>query len=123
MMNTMFRKMFMLVAFAACAGIANAQLPNEKFGKPSKMEWDFNKILPDRSLSFNERAFPFFNPDSEWNHTMFQAVADAEGFTLDTPISRLTAEQFEKYQKQFRHGGPRPGGFGRGPRPGGPRPE
>ena len=25
MMNTMFRKMFMLVAFAACAGIANAQ--------------------------------------------------------------------------------------------------
>lgn len=35
----------------------------------------------------------------------------------------LTAEQFEKYQKQFRHGGPRPGGFGRGPRPGGPRPE
>ena len=42
MMNTMFRKMFMLVAFAACAGIANAQLPNEKFGKPSKMEWDFN---------------------------------------------------------------------------------
>ena len=59
------------------------------------MEWDFNKILPDRSLSFNERAFPFFNPDSEWNHCMFQAVADAEGFTLDTPISRLTAEQFE----------------------------
>lgn len=35
----------------------------------------------------------------------------------------LTAEQFEKYQKQFRHGGPRPGGFGRGPRQGGPRPE
>ena len=34
----------------------------------------------------------------------------------------LTAEQFEKYQKQFRHGH-RPGGFGRGPRPGGPRPE
>jgi hypothetical protein len=35
----------------------------------------------------------------------------------------LTAEQFEKYQKQFRHGGHRPGGFGHGPRPGGPRPE
>lgn len=39
----------------------------------------------------------------------------------------LTAEQFEKYQKQFRHG-PRPGGFGHGGhgmghRPGGQRPE
>ncbi len=64
-------------------------------GLGEKMEWDFNKILPDRSLSFNERAFPFFNPDSEWNHSMFQAVAEAAGFTLDTPISRLTAEQFD----------------------------
>jgi hypothetical protein len=22
--------------------VANAQLPNEKFGKPSSMEWEFN---------------------------------------------------------------------------------
>ncbi|MCR5188732.1 MAG: excinuclease ABC subunit UvrA, partial [Treponema sp.] len=64
-------------------------------GLGQKMEWDFNKILPDRSLSFNERAFPFFNPESEWNHSMFSAVAEAAGFTLDTPISRLTAQQFE----------------------------
>ena len=64
-------------------------------GLGEKMEWDFNKILPDRSLSFNERAFPFFNPESEWNHSMFSAVAEASGFTLDTPISRLTAQQFE----------------------------
>ena len=64
-------------------------------GLGKKMEWDFNKILPDRSLSFNERAFPFFILVSEWNHSMFSAVAEASGFTLDTPISRLTAQQFE----------------------------
>lgn len=31
----------MLVALLAVAGLAHAQLPNEKFGKPSSMEWDF----------------------------------------------------------------------------------
>jgi len=64
-------------------------------GLGEKMEWDFNKILPDKSLSFNQRAFPFFNPDSEWNHSMFSAVANAAGFTLDTPLNQLTSEQFD----------------------------
>lgn len=40
-MSTSFRKLFFLVAFIACGSMANAQLPNEKFGKPSSMEWDF----------------------------------------------------------------------------------
>lgn len=40
-MNYSFRKLFLLVAFFACGSIANAQLPNEKFGKPSSQEWDF----------------------------------------------------------------------------------
>ena len=31
-----------MIAFLACANVANAQLPNEKFGKPSSMEWEFN---------------------------------------------------------------------------------
>ena len=64
-------------------------------GLGQKMEWDVNKILPDKSKSFNERAFPFFNPESEWNHSMFQAVADHAGFTLDTPIEQLTDSQFD----------------------------
>ena len=64
-------------------------------GLGQKMEWDVNKILPDKSKSFNERAFPFFNPESEWNHSMFQAVADHAGFTLDTPIEKLTDSQFD----------------------------
>lgn len=40
-MKSSFRKLLLSVAFLACANIANAQLPNEKFGKPSNMEWDY----------------------------------------------------------------------------------
>ena len=40
-MNASFRKLLLLVALFACASMANAQLPNEKFGKPSNQEWDF----------------------------------------------------------------------------------
>ena len=64
-------------------------------GLGEKMDWDSEKILPDKSLCFNERAFPFFNPESEWNHSMFQAVADCAEFSLDTPIKDLTKEQFD----------------------------
>lgn len=64
-------------------------------GLGEKMEWDENKILPDSSKSFNEGAFPFYNPDSEWNQSMFSAVAEEAGFSLDTPINKLTKEQFD----------------------------
>jgi len=64
-------------------------------GLGEKMEWDFNKILPDKNLSFNEGAFPFFNPESEWNRSVFNAVAEESGFTLDTPVNKLTEKQYE----------------------------
>ena len=41
-MKYSLRKLLLLMAFIACGAMANAQLPNEKFGKPSKLEWDFN---------------------------------------------------------------------------------
>ena len=41
-MNYSFRTFLLLVAFLACGSMAKAQLPNEKFGKPSDMEWEFN---------------------------------------------------------------------------------
>lgn len=63
-------------------------------GLGQKMEWDMQKILPDKSLSFNQGALPFYNPESEWNHSMFQAVSEAAGFTLDTPFSELSEEQY-----------------------------
>lgn len=34
-------KICLLFALAACGSIANAQLPNEKFGKPSNLEWEY----------------------------------------------------------------------------------
>ena len=40
-MRCSFSKIILMVAFLACGTMANAQLPNEKFGKPSSMEWDF----------------------------------------------------------------------------------
>lgn len=64
-------------------------------GIGEKMEWDSAKILPDSSLSFNQGAFPFFNPSSEWNQSMFGAIAEANGWTLDTPVCDLTDAQFE----------------------------
>ena len=41
-MTYSFRKLLILVACFAYGSMANAQLPNEKFGKPSSMEWEFN---------------------------------------------------------------------------------
>jgi len=36
-----FGKIALMVAFLACGSMAMAQLPNEKFGKPSDMEWEY----------------------------------------------------------------------------------
>ena len=41
-MTYSFRKLLLLVAFFAGGSMVFAQLPNEKFGKPSSMEWEFN---------------------------------------------------------------------------------
>jgi hypothetical protein len=35
-------KLLLIIAFFAFVNTANAQLPNEKFGKPSSQEWDFS---------------------------------------------------------------------------------
>ena len=35
-------RLLLLIAFFAIVNTANAQLPNEKFGKPSSMEWEYN---------------------------------------------------------------------------------
>lgn len=40
-MNSYFRKLLLLVTFCVCGSMTYAQLPNEKWGKPSNMEWDF----------------------------------------------------------------------------------
>lgn len=64
-------------------------------GIGQKMEWDLNKIIPDKSKSFNEGGLAFYNPDSEWSRAMFGAVAKAGDFSLDTPLEKLSAKQFD----------------------------
>lgn len=64
-------------------------------GIGQKMEWDLAKIIPDKSKSFNEGGLAFYNPDSEWNRAMFSAVAQGGDFSLDTPLEKLTAKQFD----------------------------
>ncbi len=41
-MKSSIMKMLLLATCFACGSMAYAQLPNEKFGKPSNLEWDFN---------------------------------------------------------------------------------
>ncbi len=64
-------------------------------GLGEKMEWNESLIVPDKSLSFNEGAITFYNPDSAWNAAMFSAIAEEGGFSLDTPLNKLTKKQFD----------------------------
>ncbi len=62
-------------------------------GLGEKMEFDKKLIMPDSSLSFNQGGLLPYNPEGAWNHAMFSAIAEAGGFSLDTPLSSLTKEQ------------------------------
>ncbi|MBQ5490757.1 MAG: excinuclease ABC subunit UvrA [Treponema sp.] len=62
-------------------------------GLGEKMEFDKKLIAPDLSLSFNEYALLPYNPEGAWNHSMFEAIAETGGFTLDTPLNKLTKKQ------------------------------
>ncbi len=62
-------------------------------GLGEKMEYDKNLIMPDADLSFNEYALAPYNPEGAWNHAMFSAIAEAGGFSLDTPMNKLTKKQ------------------------------
>jgi len=66
--------------FGACPGCS---------GIGSKMEFDPDLLIPDRSLSFNEGGIVPYNPDSAWYSSKFKALAKHYGFSLDTPINKL----------------------------------
>ncbi len=40
-MKTYFQKLLLVAVFVVCGCMSNAQMPNEKFGKPTNLEWDF----------------------------------------------------------------------------------
>lgn len=64
-------------------------------GLGETMEFDADLIIPDKSLSFNEGAFQWYNPDSNWNRARFEALSEIYGFTLDTPVEKLTKKQYD----------------------------
>ncbi len=60
------------------------------------MEFDKDKVMPDPSLAFNDHGFKPYKPASNWNRSRFAALADALGFSLDDPISRIPEEAMEQ---------------------------
>ena len=64
-------------------------------GLGEKMEFDKKLIAPDTGLSFNQGALVPYNPDGAWNQALFGAVAETGGFSLDTPLNKLTRRQLD----------------------------
>jgi len=58
-------------------------------GLGSRQEFDVNLVIPDRSLSFDEGAILPYNPDSAWNRSRFEALAQHYNFSLSTPVRDL----------------------------------
>ncbi len=67
--------------FGACPGCS---------GIGTKMEFDPDLVIPDRSLSFNEGGCIPYNPDSAWNSSRFKSLSQHFGFSLDTPFNKLS---------------------------------
>jgi len=59
------------------------------------LEFDPDRVVPDRSLSFNEGAIATWNPNANWYRSQFASLARHFGFTLDTPFSDLAPEAME----------------------------
>ena len=59
-----------------------------------KTEYDVDKIIPDRTKSFDEGAIASQNPNAGWGRAAFEAFAKSHGFTIHTPFNRLTEDQF-----------------------------
>jgi len=66
--------------FGACPGCT---------GIGTKMEFDPDLVIPDRSLSYNEGGVVPYNPESSWHSARFKSLAKHYGFSLDTPINKL----------------------------------
>ncbi|MGI6466524.1 MAG: excinuclease ABC subunit UvrA [Sphaerochaetaceae bacterium] len=61
-------------------------------GLGEKAQFDPEKVLPNRSLSFNQGAIATQNPEALWSRVPFEALAKRHSFTLDTPFEQLSDE-------------------------------
>ncbi len=53
------------------------------------LEFDPELVIPDLSLSFNQRGVIPYNPEANWQRSWFEALAKHYGFSLDTPLGEL----------------------------------
>jgi len=53
------------------------------------MDFDPKKIIPDRSLSYNQGAIVTSNPKASWFKSIFKGLSQHYGFSLDTPFKDL----------------------------------
>jgi excinuclease ABC subunit A len=61
-------------------------------GLGEKSQFDPQKIIPDKKLSFNQGAIKTQNPEAIWSRSPFEALAKRYNFTLDTPFDELDDE-------------------------------
>ncbi|MDR0707268.1 MAG: excinuclease ABC subunit UvrA [Treponema sp.] len=64
-------------------------------GLGEKLEFDPELVMPDHSRSFNEGAIIPYSPDSAWNQSRFQGLANHFKFTLDTPLKKLSKDALD----------------------------
>lgn len=60
-----------------------------------KTIYDEDKIIPDKTKSFAEGAIACVNPNAGWSRAGFEAFAKSHGFTMKTPVNKLTKEQYD----------------------------
>ncbi len=60
-----------------------------------KTVYDEDKIIPDRTKNFDEGAIACVNPNAGWSRAGFEAFAKSHGFTMKTPVNKLTKEQYD----------------------------
>lgn len=53
------------------------------------LEFDPDLVIPDPSLSFNERGIVPYNPEAGWQRSWFESLAKHYKFNLDTPLGDL----------------------------------
>ena len=57
--------------------------------------FDLEKIIPDRSLSYNQGAIKTCSTSAKWEMSKFEAFFKFYGYTLDTPLDKLPPKVFD----------------------------
>ena len=59
------------------------------------LDLDPDKVVPDMSRSFNQKAIVPYNPKANWHRSHVQSLGSHYGFTLDTPLDKISPAAFD----------------------------